>query len=184
MRLLMHVCCAPDATVALERLPRSERLLFWFANPNIQPRDEYERRAEAFLQLMKKVSVEFAVCDDRQNEWMNQVRGLENEPEGGRRCEVCIAFRLKMSAEKAIAAGFDTFGTVLTTSPRKNADLVNSIGARVAQEHHLEYYPTNFKKKDGFKRSVEISRAMGLYRQNYCGCLFSIRNPRIDVSVA
>jgi predicted adenine nucleotide alpha hydrolase (AANH) superfamily ATPase len=184
MRLLMHVCCAPDATVALERLPRLERLLFWFANPNIQPQEEYERRAAAFLRLMKHASAEFSVRDDQPDEWREQVRGLENEPEGGGRCAVCIEYRLKLSAEKALAAGFDAIGTVLTTSPRKNADLVNSIGARVAQEHHLEYYPTNFKKKDGFKRSVEISRSLGLYRQNYCGCIFSIRTPRVNVSVA
>ncbi len=181
MRLLMHVCCAPDATVALERLPRLERLLFWFANPNIQPQDEYERRAAAFLQWMKNASVEFGVNDDQPDDWMEEIRGLEDEPEGGKRCEVCIEYRLKLSAQKAVAEGFDAIGTVLTTSPRKNADLVNSIGARIAQEHGLEYYPTNFKKKDGFKRSVEISRSLGLYRQNYCGCIFSIRNPRSNV---
>jgi len=175
MRLLVHVCCAPDATVALEQLPEVERLALFFDNPNIQPLEEYQRRLAAFERFANAVRVERFIGTYDPENWFTAVAGLEAEPEGGARCKVCIEYRLQRAAIQAQSEGFNTMAAVLTTSPRKKAEIVNTIGEKAAREHGIVYLSSNFKKQDGFKRSVELSRQFGLYRQNYCGCKFSFR---------
>jgi predicted adenine nucleotide alpha hydrolase (AANH) superfamily ATPase len=175
MRLLLHVCCAPDATVALERLQGMERLRLWFDNPNIHPSEEYARRMEAFLKLICHTGTDYQLGLYNPETWFEAVKGHELEPEKGERCRLCVSFRLKRTAEQAHQSGFDTIGTVLTTSPHKKTTMVHELGEAIARDFGLGYFSEDFKKRDGFKRSVELSRQFGLYRQNYCGCLYSMR---------
>jgi predicted adenine nucleotide alpha hydrolase (AANH) superfamily ATPase len=177
MRLWLHICCAPDATVALERLPQTEQLRLSFDNPNIQPVEEYDRRVEAFLKLIGNARVDYQLGEYNPDVWLQAVAGHEDDPEGGPRCKLCIGFRLQRAAQQALQNGFDTIGTVLTTSPHKKSEVIHELGKAAAEKVGLEYLHTDFKKQDGFKRSVELSRQMGLYRQNYCGCQYSIRRP-------
>jgi len=176
MRLLLHVCCAPDATVALERLPETERLRLVFDNPNIHPIEEYARRLKAFLQLACHSEVDYVIGDFDPASWSEKIEGHEADPEGGERCEICIGYRLERTAEQAAQTGFDTIGCVFTTSPHKRSTLIHELGEAAARHHGLDYLRVDFKKKDGFKRSVELSHQLGLYRQNYCGCIHSIRD--------
>ncbi|MBU0518733.1 epoxyqueuosine reductase QueH [bacterium] len=176
MKLLLHVCCGPDVTVALERLPDLSRLALFFDNPNIHPAEEYQKRYEAFRQVAEYFKAEIINSAYDQEVWAEEVKGLEEEPEGGKRCIVCFRYRLRRTAEKAKDLSFDTIGSVLTTSPHKDAELINQTGQAIATEFGLNYLASNFKKQDGFKRSVELSRQIGIYRQNYCGCLYSIDN--------
>ena len=175
MRLLLHVCCAPDATVALERLPATERLRLWFDNPNIHPDEEYARRVEAFLKLICCRSSDYEIGLYDPQSWFEIIKGHEKDPEGGERCRLCIGFRLERAARHARETGFDTIGTVLTTSPHKKSEVIHELGENLSRAYGLTYLAEDFKKKDGFKRSVELSRQYGLYRQNYCGCVYSLR---------
>jgi predicted adenine nucleotide alpha hydrolase (AANH) superfamily ATPase len=175
VRLLLHVCCAPDATVALEKLPATERLRLWFDNPNIHPVEEYARRVEALLKLACRTNSDYEIGPYDPASWSTAVTGHEDDPEGGERCRLCIAFRLERTARRAVEAGFDVIGTVLTTSPHKKSAIIHELGERISREQGLAYLAEDFKKKDGFKRSVELSRQYGIYRQNYCGCVYSKR---------
>jgi predicted adenine nucleotide alpha hydrolase (AANH) superfamily ATPase len=176
MKLLLHVCCGPDVTVALERLPETERLTLFFDNPNIHPYEEYQRRVEALEKVAAHFGVDILFGKYDPERWHRMIAGLEDEPEGGRRCRVCIAHRLRNTAREAKANGFDTIASVFSTSPHKDAQWVNAEGEKIAEEYGLRHWATNFKKKDGFKRSVQLSRELGIYRQNYCGCVHSQRN--------
>ena len=176
-RLLLHACCAPCATAVVERLAPVFDLTLCYANPNIQPRAEYDRRLQAlfFLGERRGIPVLDAGYDPdvfcRETERLGQ-SGLA---EGGARCERCFRLRLLRTAELAKARGFEVFCTTLTVSPHKNADLVNRAGEEVAAEAGLFFLPADFKKKNGYLRSLELSRQLGLYRQSYCGCRFSFR---------
>jgi epoxyqueuosine reductase len=173
-RLLLHVCCAPDATVALERLPETDDIRLYFDNPNIHPAEEYARRVEAFLKLACRTDADYEIGPYDPDGWYQAVQGHEADPEGGERCRLCIAFRLERTARHALETGFEAFDTVLSTSPHKKSALIHELGASIAQRHGLHFLASDFKKMDGFKRSVELSRLYGLYRQNYCGCEYSI----------
>lgn len=175
-RLLLHICCAPDATVGLERLSDEWEIVPFFDNPNIHPRQEYERRLAAMRKLAGASGISLQEGTYDPDAWMEEVVGLEHEPEKGRRCAVCIAMRMERAARQAAAVGCDAFAAVLTVSPHKDAALVNRLGEQAATAHGVQYLPTDLKKKDGFKRSIELSRELDLYRQNYCGCRFSIRD--------
>jgi predicted adenine nucleotide alpha hydrolase (AANH) superfamily ATPase len=174
-RLLLHICCAPDATVGVERLSPDYDVTLLFHNPNIYPAEEYHKRFDAAKQLTGTLGIGLIEGDYDTEAWLDAVRGLEDEPEKGRRCETCFKERLRTTARIAREKGFDVFAAVLTVSPHKDAALINRLGARAAEEYGVEYLPTDLKKKDGFKRSVELSRLHGLYRQDYCGCEFSLR---------
>ena len=147
------------------------------ANPNIQPRDEYDRRLywqrELIRQLPTPEPVDLLACDYDGQRYIDAVRGLEREPEGGARCTVCFRLRLEETARQARAHGFDFFGTTLTVSPHKDAQRLNAIGAELAQQYGVRWLPSDFKKREGYKRSIELSKQYGLYRQEYCGCLYS-----------
>jgi epoxyqueuosine reductase len=175
MRLLLHVCCAPDATVALERLQGGDDIRLYFYNPNIHPAEEYDRRIEAFLKLACRTHSDYEIGPYDPESWYQAVQGHEHDPEGGERCRLCLAFRLARTARHALDTGFDTFDTVLSTSPHKKSQTIHELGSNLAKAHGLHFLASDFKKKDGFKRSVELSRLYGLYRQNYCGCEYSIR---------
>jgi len=184
-KLLIHICCAPDATIGIERLSTQWETEGLFSNSNIHPRDEYEKRLLAMETLALETGFTFSADAYEPEVWFDSVRGLEEEPEKGLRCEVCIRGRLRTTARLARDRGFDAFAAVLTVSPHKNAAMINQLGAEAGEEYGVEYLPTNLKKQDGFRRSVELTKQYGIYRQDYCGCEYSRnsdKNPTVSAS--
>lgn len=171
-KLLLHCCCAPCSSACLERLKEFFDITVLFYNPNICE-GEYERRKAELVRLIQSTGwAKIMDCDHDPGEFYSAVRGFEDCPEGGERCRICFELRLKKTAELAEKGNFDYFTTTLTISPLKNAQMINGIGERLGGEMWL---PSDFKKKNGYLRSIELSREFGLYRQNYCGCIFSER---------
>lgn len=175
--LLLHSCCAPCSSYVIEYLSQYFKITVYYYNPNISPKEEYCYRAgeqEKLIGSMPvKNKVSFVEGDYASEEFYKLCRGLENAPEGGERCVRCFEMRLKKTAELAAAENFDYFTTTLTISPLKDAQLINDTGKRLADEYGVEYLFSDFKKKEGYKRSIELSKKYKLYRQNYCGCIFS-----------
>lgn len=176
-RLLLHCCCAPCSSYVLEALNRAFDIELFYYNPNISPRDEFDRRAEELSRLVALLPHE---NDMRVNvggydnaAFMRMCRGHETDPEGGARCALCFRMRLAASAEAAARLGCDYLTTTLTISPLKNAGLLNAIGAEEGKKAGVRWLPSDFKKKNGYRRSCELSAEYGLYRQDYCGCVFS-----------
>jgi len=174
--MLLHVCCAPDATVAVERLrmARIEPVLFFY-NPNIEPEEEFDRRLQAVMKLSRLWNLKLIVQEKGKEEWYRCVADFLHLGERSKRCEECIRHRLMVTAQFASDIGYNVFATTLTTSPKKDARLINSIGTELEGQFKISYMPSDFKKKDGFLRSVQLSKELGLYRQNYCGCLRSLQ---------
>lgn len=177
--LLLHSCCAPCSSYVLEYLSRYFAITVFYFNPNIYPEEEYHYRAAEQQRLIREMKTEHPVqfIEGRfePSEYYAAVRGLEHVPEGGERCQVCFRLRLGEAAREAAKGGFDYFTTTLTISPLKNAEVLNQIGMEEAQKYGVKWLPSDFKKKNGYKRSTELSREYGLYRQDYCGCVFSKR---------
>ena len=177
-KLLLHACCAPCSSAVLERLVLFFKITVFFFNPNITDGDEYELR---FSELKRFVSerygekVEVAGGRYRPEEFFEAAKGFGKEPEGGKRCEICFALRLYKSAEYAAKNGFGLFCTTLTVSPHKNAETINRIGEKAGEKNGVKFLPSDFKKENGFVRSTVLSKEYGLYRQDYCGCIFSKR---------
>lgn len=175
--LLLHSCCAPCSSYVLEYLSNYFAITVFYYNPNIYPDTEYAKRVreqEKLIQeLPAKYPVSFLAGEYEKERFYGTVKGLEQEPEGGRRCFRCYELRLREAAAEAKKGGFDYFTTTLSISPLKNAEKLNTIGMRLAEEYGVSYLPSDFKKKNGYKRSIELSREYGLYRQDYCGCVFS-----------
>lgn len=174
-RVLLHLCCAPDAAYGVPAMQGRFRPTGFFHNPNIHPSEEYARRLSETRRLSEVLPFELAVAGGGEREWENTVRGLEEEPEGGRRCEACVRLRLAATAREAKRLGIPAFCTVLTVSPKKDASMVNRIGREEGGKAGLFFVEADMKKGDGFRRSVEASKRLGIYRQNYCGCRYSIR---------
>lgn len=174
-RLLMHVCCGSCSIIAIERTSPIYDVVLYFSNSNVYPQGEYEKRLENTQKIAEIYGIEMINDTYNLKDWLIQIKGYENEPENGKRCSICINYRLDRTATYAREQKFDIFTTTLTTGPQKNAELINSIGRALEIKYGIEFYDSNFKKKDGFKRSVEISKKYNLYRQNYCGCKFSIK---------
>lgn len=151
------------------------RVVGYFFNPNIHPVDEYSKRLSDILRLGCSMGVEIRTGEYLEKDWLAAVRGLENEPERGKRCDVCYHFRMENTARLAKQEGFDAFATVLTVSPHKSSRTINQMGQELSKNLGVDYLDTDLKKQDGFKRSVELSRQFGLYRQRYCGCRYSWR---------
>lgn len=176
-RLLLQGCCGPCSSYVLEYLTRYFDVTLLFYDPNIRPEAEYDRRLAALKELLAKMpegaSVRLWEPGWRGQEYMDAVRGLEGEPEGGARCTVCFELRLGETARLAAAGGYDFFGTTLTVSPHKNAPLLNEIGERLASESGVRWLPSDFKKRNGYLRSIQLSKQYGIYRQEYCGCGFA-----------
>lgn len=178
--LMLHSCCAPCSSYVLEYLSNYFKITVFYYNPNIYPDEEYFKRVKEQEEFIKKLpaknKISFIEGDFDKNSFYYSVKGLENIPEGGERCFKCYELRLKETAQAALNLGFDYFCTTLSISPLKKADKLNEIGIKIGNEYGIKYLPSDFKKKNGYKRSVELSREYGMYRQNYCGCVFSLRN--------
>lgn len=176
--LLLHVCCAPCSSYCLEYLSRYCRITVYYYNPNITSEEEYRHRAAEVQRLISELhplhAIRYMEGRFEPRVFLEAVRGLEQEPEGGRRCEVCFRLRLKDAARVAAEIGADYFTTSLTISPLKNATLINDIGSSLSVEPSApKWLCSDFKKRGGYLRSIELSREHNLYRQNYCGCVFS-----------
>ena len=182
-RLLVHVCCAPDALYVLGLLKDEYDLAGFFSNSNIHPREEYRRRLEEARKVARTLDLPLLEDDYDPDGWLALTRKFKGEPEKGRRCDVCYAARLKRTAEAAARGGFDAFTTVMSLSPWKKAAVMNRVGRQFGVRYKVAFLAGDFKKRDGFKKSVDLSRAHGLYRQDYCGCVYSRRSsPRIQTA--
>ena len=171
--VLLHICCAPDASHGVPEMQKRYRVTGFFFNPNIQPGEEYERRLSATRALAVPVPFPLEVDRGGEEEWEDAVRGLEAEPEKGHRCEECIRMRLARTAKVAKSLRYSAFSTVLTVSPKKDAAMVNRIGREEGEKAGVLFLEENMKKNEGFRKSVEASKRLGIYRQNFCGCRFA-----------
>lgn len=178
-RLLLHSCCAPCSSYVLEYLSQYFEITVLYYNPNIYPEEEYWHRVREQQELIEKMKfcypVTFLEGSFDQERFYEMARGLEHIPEGGERCFGCYRLRLSEAAKTASKGKYDYFTSTLSISPLKNAKKLNEIGEELALEYGVKYLPSDFKKKNGYKRSVELSAEYGLYRQDYCGCVFSMR---------
>lgn len=179
-RLFLHACCAPCSSYVMEYLSRYFEITIFFYNPNIAPETEYVHRVKEIRRLISEMEFVHPVTlvEGRYDpeEFYDMARGLENVPEGGERCFRCYRLRMEEAAKLAEAGGYDYFTTTLSISPLKNAQKINEIGEELAGIYKVEHLPSDFKKKNGYKRSIELSHEHDLYRQNYCGCVFSRRS--------
>ena len=178
-RLLLHACCGPCSTAVLEKLSQHFRITILYYNPNIATEEEYHKRekeVEKLLSLIpQKYPIELISLPWEQEAFLEIAKGMENIPEGGARCHKCYELRLRRTAELAARGGYDYFTTTLSISPLKNAQKLNEIGETLGEIYGVAHLPSDFKKQEGYKRSVELSREYGLYRQDYCGCVYSMK---------
>lgn len=176
--LFLHSCCAPCSSYVLEYLSAFFRITVFYYNPNIYPAEEYEKRVEEQKNLIERLPsvypIEFVEGAYDKERFYEMARGLEQVSEGGERCFRCYELRLRETARLAAERGFDYFTTTLTISPLKNAAKLNEIGGLLGEEYQPVWLPSDFKKKNGYKRSIELSKEYDLYRQDYCGCVFSV----------
>ncbi|WP_288394501.1 epoxyqueuosine reductase QueH [uncultured Vagococcus sp.] len=187
--ILLHSCCAPCSTYTLEYMTQFAEITIYFANSNIHPREEYERR----LLVQKKFVEDFNETTNQQvgflageyepSKFVRMVKekGLMDEKEGGKRCSACFNMRLDLVAEKAQELGFDYFGSALTISPKKNSQLINQIGMDIQKFYDVNYLPSDFKKNKGYERSIEMCKEYDIYRQCYCGCIFAAKQQGVDL---
>ncbi|MDE7365490.1 MAG: epoxyqueuosine reductase QueH [Ruminococcus sp.] len=175
--LMLHACCAPCSSHTLLYLYNHFDITVFFFNPNIAPESEYDFRKQELKRLITEMNLDVKMIDADYNPqpFYELARGLENLSERGLRCQRCIEYRLRRTAESARNAGSDYFTTTLTISPHKDCDFINKCGGRIAEETGVQYLFSDFKKHDGYKHSIELSRQYNLYRQNYCGCIYSKR---------
>ncbi len=185
--LLLHGCCAPCSSYVLEYLRKWFKITLFYYNPNITDEAEYEKRANEAKRLVSCMNAEkpedgqavypiaFVRGKYEPERFLQAVKGMETCPEGGERCRVCFRLRLAETAKMAQEGQFDYFTTTLSISPLKNAEMLNTIGEEIARDLNVRWLPSDFKKKGGYQRSVELSEKYGLYRQNYCGCIYSKR---------
>ena len=174
-KLLVHICCAPDGLYVVQLLQEKYNVSGYFYNPNIHPEEEYRLRLQETKKIAKILNFNLIEGEYESDKWFEMVKGFENEPEKGRRCDICYAIRLDKTARIAKSKNFDIFTTTLTISPWKKAEKINQIGRMLGEKYKIEFLEADFKKKDGFKKSVELSKKFNLYRQNYCGCIYSRR---------
>lgn len=178
-RLLLHSCCAPCSSYVLDYLAPHFQITVFYYNPNISPHAEYEKREAEQMRLIAALPaphpIVFQKATYEPERFLQAARGLENEPEGGARCLACFRLRLSETAKAAKAGGFDFFTTTLSVSPHKNAQALAEVGEACAREYGIPYLAGDFKKRGGYLRSIELSKTYRLYRQNFCGCLYSQR---------
>lgn len=173
-RLLLHSCCAPCSSYCLSELAGKIKVTVLYYNPNLDSPEEYEKRKAEQNRFLRETNLaDILDCDYSPEDYGAAVQGFEQEKEGGARCEKCFRLRLSRTAREAKAGGYDYFGTTLTVSPLKNAELINKIGFELEKEYGVKYLPTDFKKRGGYLKSIELSKEHNLYRQNYCGCKYS-----------
>lgn len=174
-KILLHSCCGPCSTACIERLKDYLDITVIYYNPNIEPRDEYEMRKKEQIRFLKEVNIDYIDTDYDNQVFKRLTCNLSEEDEGGKRCSVCFGIRLKYTANIAKKYQFDYFGTTLTVSPHKNSDIINTIGKRIGENIGIPFLCADFKKREGYKRSIELAKEYNLYRQDYCGCLYSRR---------
>ncbi|MGB7566560.1 MAG: epoxyqueuosine reductase QueH, partial [Chitinivibrionales bacterium] len=172
-KLLLHICCAPDEAWVVHTLKESYELRCFFCNPNIQPVEEYEKRLSEARKTADHFSVPFDAPAYDPASWENDVKDFARTPEGGARCEQCFLLRLRRTAQFCASTDCPRFTTVMSISPHKKIDMLNKAGGRAAREFNVAYEPFNFKKNNGFVKSIQLSKDLGLYRQDYCGCRLS-----------
>lgn len=181
-RLFLHSCCAPCSSYVLEYLSQYFDITVFFYNPNISPEEEYCKRVEEIKRMIGEMDfirpVQFIEGEYRPGDFYSMAKGMEDLEEGGERCFACYRMRMEEAAKMAREGGYDYFTTTLSISPLKNAAKLNEIGEVLGEIYQVEHLPSDFKKKNGYKRSVELSRQYGLYRQDYCGCIFSKKNKK------
>lgn len=176
-RLLLHSCCAPCSSYTLEYLSRYFDITVYYFNPNISPKQEFDKRFEEQKRLISQMPFKNKVTliegDYNHDDFLKIAKGLENIPEGGERCFKCYKMRLESTARLAKEQGFDYFCTTLSISPLKNSQKINELGFEIEEKYGVKWLPSDFKKREGYKRSIQLSREYSLYRQNFCGCVFS-----------
>ena len=174
-KILLHSCCAPCSSTCIDRLSDKAKLDIMYYNPNIEPEEEYLKRKEEQKKLIKLLNKDIKVldCDYDNDKYHEVVKGYEKEPERGSRCYICYKQRMEYTARIAKEKGYDMFATTLTVSPYKVTKWINEIGFDLEKEYNIKYLPTDFKKQDGYKKSIELSKKYNLYRQDYCGCIYS-----------
>ena len=168
-RLLLHCCCAPCSSAVIEKIKQFFDITFYYYNPNIYPKEEYFLRQEEF----KKLGVAVVTQEYNHEEFLKIAKGLENEPEGGARCRACIAQRLNKTFEYAKTNGYDVVTTTLSISPHKDAEFINTLGESLQEKYGVKFLHADFKKANGYLRSIELCRELNIYRQDYCGCEFT-----------
>lgn len=172
-KMLLHSCCGPCSTQVIDVLKNDYDITILYYNPNIQPEEEYAHRLAEQKRFCKAVGIPVIDLDYDTDEFLCSVKGHEKDREGGERCKLCFALRLDKTAALAKEKGFDIFATTLSVSPHKNTAVINEVGEEVSKKYNIEFLAGNFKKQDGYKKSIEFAKQYNLYRQNYCGCLFS-----------
>ncbi len=175
--ILLHSCCAPCSSYVINFLAPYFNITILYYNPNIFPKNEYLKRKEEQIRLINSLKtpnkVDILDCDYDNEIYEKQIKGYENCPERGARCNICFKLRLEKTAELAKKNNYDYFCSTLTVSPYKNAKLINEIGNELAKKYQIKWLYSDFKKNDGYKKSIELSKKYNLYRQNYCGCIYS-----------
>ncbi len=173
--ILLHSCCAPCSSYVIIKLIDYFDITILYYNPNIEPMEEYEKRKKEQIRFINELNRNIKILDTPyDNElYREKIKGLENLPEGGKRCNECIKLRLIRTINKALENNFDYFGTTLTVSPHKNSKLINELGIELSKGKNIKYLISDFKKENGYIKSIEIAKQYNLYRQNYCGCLFT-----------
>ena len=178
-KLLLHSCCAPCSSYVLNYLSKFFDITIYYYNPNIDSYEEFTKRSQEQIRLIKEIEhknkIDIIDCDYENNIYENIITGLENEPEGGKRCQQCFILRLEKTAKIAKKLNYNYFSTTLTVSPHKNAALINNIGYELEKKYDINWLPTDYKKEEGYKKSIELSKKYNLYRQDYCGCKYSVR---------
>lgn len=179
-KLLLHSCCAPCSSYVLEYLSNYFKITIFYYNPNIYPNSEYQKRVEEQKRLLKIIKTKYPIDYIEGNYdyelYSNNIKGLENEIEGGKRCFVCYRLRMEEAARQAKELNFDYFTTTLSISPYKDFKVLNEIGEELANKYNINYLYADFKKKNGYLRSIELSKKYNLYRQSYCGCEYSLKS--------
>lgn len=172
-KLLLHSCCAPCSIYVLKKLAKDYDLSIFFYDPNIHPRMEYIKRRDEMRNYAKKIGLGFEEGEYDTDNWFRKTKGLENEPERGRRCEVCFNVRLTKTVQKAKMENYDLWTTVMSISPHKDVNQINTVANKLARDYGVKFLQADWKKSDGFKISSQMSKAEGFYRQDYCGCIYS-----------
>ncbi len=174
-RLLLHICCAGCGAFVSQELKKDYNLTLYYYNPNIYPESEYKKRETEVKRIAKKYKLPLIIEDYRHDKWLDSIKGLENEPEKGKRCYQCYEYRMRKLVQKAKELKFDFFSTTLSVSPFKVYKYIKEIGDKLSIEYSLSFHDQDYKKKEGFKKAAILSKELNLYRQNYCGCEFSRR---------
>ncbi len=183
-QLLLHACCAPCSSAVVERLQQHYEVTVFFYNPNIHPLAEYQLRCAELEKWCQQVNLALIVDEYIPEHWHQLVAGFEQEAERGERCTICYRLRMERTAQRAQEQKFDLFTTVLSISPHKDAERINAIGAQLSAQLGIDFYTANFKKQGGFQRSLELSKEYNFYRQNYCGCCYSLAQSELRRSAS